>query len=243
MVNDPYKVLDVPPGAELDEVKRAYRRKAKEYHPDMHPDDPEAGRKMNEINEAYDMILNPEKYRQRQAQQEQQRQYSQQARQQYEGGYGEWTGGFGFEDFFSGFGGFGAESAEIPRPQPRAGDSGPEAAAVRSINSGLYRQAQDQLDRVPGTLRGARWYYLSALANYGLGNRVAAWEQIEKAAGMEPGNAEYAAVKRAMSQDARSYEQRRQGMHIEFCSPTTICMGICFAQFCCNNFCRFGFYM
>lgn len=57
---DPYKVLGVSPGASQDEIKKAYRKKAKEYHPDLHPDDPEAARKMNEINEAYDMLQNPE---------------------------------------------------------------------------------------------------------------------------------------------------------------------------------------
>ena len=65
MVDDPYKVLGVPRDASKDEIKRAYRAKAKEYHPDLHPDDPLAADKMNEINEAYDMLNNPEKYQSR----------------------------------------------------------------------------------------------------------------------------------------------------------------------------------
>ena len=59
MVDDPYKVLGVSRDASKDEIKRAYRAKAKEYHPDLHPDDPLAADKMNEINEAYDMLNNP----------------------------------------------------------------------------------------------------------------------------------------------------------------------------------------
>ena len=66
MVNDPYKVLGVSKDASPDEIKKAYRKMARKYHPDMHPDDPDANRKMNEINEAYDMLTNPEKYASRQ---------------------------------------------------------------------------------------------------------------------------------------------------------------------------------
>lgn len=64
MARDPYEVLGVPTGASEEEVKRAYRRLAKQYHPDVNPGDPTAARKMNEINEAYDRIKNPQAYRQ-----------------------------------------------------------------------------------------------------------------------------------------------------------------------------------
>lgn len=62
MVNDPYSVLGVAKSASEDEIKKAYRRLAKKYHPDLHPDDAKAAEKMNEINEAYDMLTHPEKY-------------------------------------------------------------------------------------------------------------------------------------------------------------------------------------
>lgn len=62
MVDNPYKVLGLSEGASEEEIKKAYRQKAKECHPDLHPNDPHAQEKMNEVNEAYDMLTNPEKY-------------------------------------------------------------------------------------------------------------------------------------------------------------------------------------
>lgn len=59
MVRDPYQVLGVSRDASEEEIKTAYRRLAKQYHPDLHPDDPNAAARMNEINEAYEAIKNP----------------------------------------------------------------------------------------------------------------------------------------------------------------------------------------
>ncbi len=55
---DPYKVLGVSPGASQEEISKAYKKLAKKYHPDLHPNDKNAEAKMCEINEAYDMLQN-----------------------------------------------------------------------------------------------------------------------------------------------------------------------------------------
>lgn len=83
MGTDPYQVLGVSPNASEDEIRQAYRRLAKQYHPDLNPGDKTAAQKMNEINAAYDAIKNPQAYRQQQAQQQAQQQYNQSGYQEY----------------------------------------------------------------------------------------------------------------------------------------------------------------
>lgn len=61
-VYDPYAVLGVSRDADKETIKKAYRKLAKQYHPDTHPNDPVAAEKMNEINQAYDMLTDPDKY-------------------------------------------------------------------------------------------------------------------------------------------------------------------------------------
>ena len=67
MIEDPYKVLGVSPDASDEEIKRAYRRLAKKYHPDLNPGDKVAAQKMQEVNAAYEQIKDPDKFRQQQS--------------------------------------------------------------------------------------------------------------------------------------------------------------------------------
>ncbi len=61
MAQDYYKVIGVTPGASEEEIKSAYRRMAKKYHPDAHPGDSGCERKFREINEAYGVLGDPKK--------------------------------------------------------------------------------------------------------------------------------------------------------------------------------------
>ena len=58
---DYYKVLGVEKSATQDEIRKAYRKLAKKYHPDINKDDPQAKERFQEINEANEVLGDPEK--------------------------------------------------------------------------------------------------------------------------------------------------------------------------------------
>ena len=109
---DYYEVLGVSKSATEDDLKKAYRKVAKMYHPDLHPGDKEAEAKFKEANEAYAVLSDPQK----------RQQYDQFGHAAFDqsaggGGFGGGFGGFGdfgdiFESFFGGGfgGGFGGSS-------------------------------------------------------------------------------------------------------------------------------------
>ena len=214
MIDDPYKVLGVSRDASDEEIKTAYRRLAKKYHPDLNPGDAEAAKKMQQVNAAYAQIKNPEKAAQHQ-------------RSGQSGGYGG-----GYYDPFGGYGPFGGGYGQYGGSQ-QAGDSY-QQAAYNYIRFGRYREAINALAN--SAQRNARWYYLSALANEGLGNQVTALEHIRRAVSMEPDNATYLDMLERMEHGGDTY--RRTAGNFTGFSGGSVCPSLClcyFAQlFCCR---------
>lgn len=101
-MSDPYSVLGLSSSASMDEVKSAYRRLAKKYHPDLNPGDAAAAKKMNEINAAYTSIKDgtADQYNNPYASAS-----ASHASQAYNGFYGQQQGQQQYYDPF-GFGGF-----------------------------------------------------------------------------------------------------------------------------------------
>ena len=250
MVTDPRKVLGVSETASQDEIKRAYRRKAKECHPDLQQNDPDAAKKMNELNEAYDMLMNPEKYANRQQQQNPYggnpyggSSYGGNPYGSYGGNSygGQQQGGYDpFSDFFGGFGygSYGGYQTQVNPPQEQAGDSEPVRAAIRDILAGQYASACSILQNVPSTGRNARWYYLSGVANHGAGNQIQALEHMKRAVQLSPNNATYQALLRQYQQAGQTYQTNASGYNTWAMDPSKLCMSLCFLQMFCPLCCR-----
>lgn len=207
MIDDPYKVLGVSRDASDEDIKRAYRRLAKKYHPDLNPGDQEAAKRMQEVNAAYDQIKNPEKFQ-----------------QQSQGGYGNPYGSY---DPFGGY-----------RQQSYGGDTGDQyqQAAYQYIRFRRYREALNALQNA--TERNARWYYLSALANDGLGNQVTALEHIRRAVSMEPDNLEYQRVLTQIEHGGAAYRTQAgnfRGFTMGGDPCTNLCLCYLLNLFCCGG--------
>lgn len=204
-MGDPYKILGVSPDASDEEIKQAYRRLAKKYHPDLNPGDEAAAEKMQQINAAYEQIKNPEKA----------------------ASSGQ---GSGYSGYYDPFGGYGRQSYS-------AGGSGDQYqdAAAQYIRFGSYQQALNALSN--SDQRNGRWYYLSALANNGLGNQVTALEHIRRAVSMEPDNMEYLNVLRQIEQGGQTYRRHAgdyRGFEIRGNPCASLCLCYLMRFFCCR---------
>lgn len=220
-MRDPYEVLGVPRGAGDEEVKKAYRKLSRKYHPDANINNPNkdaAEEKFKEVQQAYKSIMDGNVYGSH-------------------GGYQSSYGGGGYGGYqrggYGGFGDFG--DFENYSRRTTGGDSGDEMyfnAAARYIQNRSYDEALNVLKSISN--HNGKWYYYSAIAHYGKGNQATALEHIQRAMNIEPNNIEYQRAYSQMKNGSNWYN----GMGGTYTVPNTSGNGLCFKLCLANLFCN-----
>ena len=168
-MQDPYSILGVAHNASDEEIKKAYRRLVKKYHPDVNKN-PGAEEKFKEIQNAYDTIMDAKK----------------------RGDSGNfWQNTYSYNSYGN------------------SGGMNDYQSVVSLLNAMRYAEANQILQQMQ--TRGADWYYLSAIANYGMGNQIAAMDYAERACQMDPANQQYRQLYAQLSNARGRYQNMRGG--------------------------------
>ena len=109
----------------------------------------------------------------------------------------------------------------------------PTYAKIRqNINLGNIVVAEEQLNAI--ATRDAEWYYLSAIANFNLGNRITAMEHIQRAISMQPNNPEYQRVYAQMQNGGNMYSNFNQVFTMNMGTSARLCLSVIAANIMCR---------
>lgn len=262
---DPYQILGVSRNATDDEIKKAYRQLSRKYHPDANVNNPnkdKAEEHFKKIQQAYKQIMDERSgatygnggsgsysgsygqgYGQSYGNSYNQQQgyggsYSQQGgySQGDGGGYGGWWGGFGPFGGFGGFGGYGRYTGSGESQRWGNDDLSVRLkGAANYINNGSYNEALNVLNSI--SQRDARWYYLHAMADSGLGNTSSALENAGIAIQMDPDNMSYQSLYNSLRGGGAYYagqgERYGRGFNLNQTKCCLICLAASAASSCC----------
>lgn len=202
-MKDPYQILGVSRSATEDEIKKAYRKLCRQYHPDLNMNKPNATEyeeRFKEIQWAYQTILDERQ-------------------------------GKGPESDFRNTNSYYSTSNDENTLHKKA--------AINFIQNHRFAEALNVLNSISS--RDAEWYYISAVAQAGLRNNVAALQYAQTAAQMEPGNLQYQMLVRQLQSSAYQYQQT-QSTYSDY-NGTSECMKCCAYNLICNTLlaccCRF----
>lgn len=219
-MRSPYDILGVSTDASEEEIKKAYRNLSRKYHPDANVNNPnkeQAEERFKEVQQAYQTIMDGRA-------------------NGYGAGTGYGTGGFGGfgTGGFGNFSGFGGGYTGNHNSYDNAQESTYLNAAINYIRNGDYQSALRVLSDIEN--RTGRWYYVSSIANQGIGNQAKALEYIQIAMRMEPNNMEYQQFYNAMQSGGAWYTSRGAS----YGDDTGFCFKLCLANILCNLCCGGG---
>ena len=202
---DPYSVLGISRDASDEEIKKAYRKLSRKYHPDANINNPnkaQAEEKFKEVQQAYEQIMKEKEY-----------------------------GTSGNYNSYDGFGGFGGQSRRTYQDE----EAIRRQAAANYIQSRHFQEAMNVLSSL--SQRNGQWYYLSAMANMGLGNNVNAMNDARTAVNMEPDNMQYRMLLQRLEGGGSWYQEQQNpfgGMPVD---GSDYCMKLCLANMFCGMCC------
>ena len=222
-MRDPYAVLGVPRGATDEEIKKAYRRLSRKYHPDANIDNPnrdQAEEKFKEVQQAYDQIM------------------AERSGKSFQGGR---SGGFGYGGGFGGYGGgFGYGGGQRGSSAYQDEESMRRQAAANYIQNGHFNEAINVLNGL--SQRNAEWHYLRAMAYSGLRSSANALNEMREAVRLDPSNGQYRYVLQQMESGGEWYQQQQSTFGGMPMVGDEMCLRLCLVNLACSACCPGSFF-